>query len=149
MESLKVADYMTSDYVKFDPEMLVVEASRELVKHEVIGGPVVNNQGQLVGWISEQDCLGAAIQVIYYNQRVAQVADVMKTEVLTVNEDDDLLSVAQQMLAHKPKVYPVLTENNRLVGLISRRLILRAVDKTLLKIAKAQPMDQPHEAHLA
>lgn len=136
MESMKVSDYMTTDFVNFSPDELVVEAVRELIKHEAIGGPVVSPNKELVGWISEQDCLSSAIQVIYYNQRVAQVSDVMKTEVLAVREEDDLLSLAQQMLQQKPKVYPVLNEDNKVIGLISRRLILRAVDKQLVTLCK-------------
>lgn len=148
MESLKVSDFMTTDFVKFHANDLVVEAVKELVKHEVIGGPVVSDSGDVIGWISEQDCLGAAIQVIYYNQRVAQVKDIMKTEVLSVKEDTDLLSLAQQMLGAKPKVYPVVDNDNRLVGVISRRLILRAVEKSLTQLSKKR-VNQPHEAHLA
>ena len=149
MESMKVSDYMTTDFVNFRPEQLVVEAVRELIKHETIGGPVVAANKHLVGWISEQDCLSSALQVVYYNQRVSQVEDVMKTEVLTVREDDDLLSLAQQMLQQKPKVYPVLNDDNQVVGVISRRLILRAVDKKLLAISKETPRHQSHESHLA
>ena len=148
MDSMKVADYMTNDFVRFNPEEMVVEAVRELVKHEVIGGPVISKTGALVGWISEQDCLSSAMQVLYYNQRIAQVADVMKTNVLTVKEDDDLLSLAQQMLQQKPKVYPVVNEDQKVVGIISRRLILRAVDKQLIALCNESPIQQPHEAHL-
>ncbi len=149
MESLKVSDYMTTDFVKFHEEDLVIDSVKELIKHEVIGGPVVSNTGEVIGWISEQDCLGSAIQVIYYNQRVAQVRDIMRTEVLSVREDDDLLSLAQQMLQNKPKVYPVLSTEGKLTGVISRRLILRAVDKRLAQIGKEPRINQPHEAHLA
>jgi len=146
---MKVSDYMTKDFVKFRPDELVVEAVRELIKHEVIGGPVISTHGALVGWISEQDCLSSALQVVYYNQRISQVEDVMKTAVLTVHEDDDLLSLAQQMLQQKPKVYPVLDDDNRVIGIISRRLILRAVDKQLIALCKESPKPQPHESHLA
>ncbi|GAA6167354.1 CBS domain-containing protein [Sessilibacter corallicola] len=149
MESLKVSDYMTTDFVKFHEEDLVIDSVKELIKHEVIGGPVVSNTGEVIGWISEQDCLGSAIQVIYYNQRVAQVRDIMRTEVLSVREDDDLLSLAQQMLQNKPKVYPVLSAEGKLTGVISRRLILRAVDKRLAQLGKEPRINQPHEAHLA
>jgi predicted transcriptional regulator len=149
MESLKVSDYMTTDFVKFHEQDLVVDAVEELVKHEVIGGPVISSTGEMIGWISEQDCLGSAIQVIYYNQRVAQVSDIMKTDILSVKEDDDLLSLAQQMLQNKPKVYPVINVEGRLTGVISRRLILRAVDKRLAELSKEPRINQPHEAHLA
>lgn len=72
----------------------------------------------------------------------------MKTEVLTINEDDDLLSIAQQMLQQKPKVYPVLNVDKKVVGILSRRLILRAIDKQLIALCKESPIQQPHEAHL-
>lgn len=149
MDSMKVADYMTTDFVNFSPDEMVVEAVRELVKHEAIGGPVVAANKELVGWISEQDCLSSALQVVYYNQRIAQVSDVMKTEVLAVREDDDLLSLAQQMLQQKPKVYPVLNEDNKVIGLISRRLILRAVDKQLVALCKEAPRTQARDTKTA
>lgn len=135
MDSKKVSDLMTTDFVKFSPDMLVVEAVKELVKHEVLGGPVVADDGAVIGWLSEQDCLHASIQVLYFNQRVAKVEDVMHSEVFAINQDQDFLGLAEQMLGAAPKVYPVIDDHKKLVGVISRRLILRAMDKMLKEMS--------------
>lgn len=128
MDSFKIADCMTTDFVRFQPTTLVIEAVHELVKHEVIGGPVVDQEGELLGWISEQDCLKPAIETVYHNTSVSQVKDVMQSPVLTVRDSDEIMSLAQQMRQQKPKVYPVLNAENKLIGVTSRRLVLRALD---------------------
>lgn len=57
--------------------------------------------------------------------------DVMQQNVLTVKAEDSIIELAQQMLAPKPKVYPVIDDTGMLVGIISRRNVLAAMDKQL------------------
>jgi len=115
---------MNKDYVVIRPDMPVFEASKTLISKNTLGGPVVDNDGQLIGWLSEQECLKVTIQVVYLNQRVATVKDVMSRDVLTVGLHDDPLKLAEQMLNNKPKNYPVLNEQKRVVGVLSRRQLL-------------------------
>jgi len=102
----------------------------------MLGSPVTDKAGTLVGWISERECLQAALQVVYHNQRVATVKDLMQTEVLTVSLDDEVLGLAQQMLAAKPKIYPVVDSANKVVGVISRRHILTMLDQKLAELSR-------------
>ena len=122
---LKVSDCMSTQYVSFSATTPVVEAATAMVKNELLGGPVVDEKGYLVGWISEQDCLKTVTQVLYFSERVATVADIMRTEVLTAKNDDSILDLANQMLGQKPKIYPVISDDNKVMGVISRRRILR------------------------
>ncbi|WP_020410797.1 CBS domain-containing protein [Hahella ganghwensis] len=131
MENLKVSDCMSRKFVSFTPEMPVVEAAMNLVQNELIGGPVVNGEGALIGWISEQDCLGTVSQVMYYADRAATVSDIMRKEVLAAKTDDNLLDLASMMQQHKPKIYPVVDERQRVMGVISRRIILREMCKQI------------------
>ncbi len=133
MDNLKVSDYMSRKFVTFTPEMPVVEAATNLIKNELIGGPVVDGSGALVGWISEQDCLGTVSQVMYYADRVATVADIMRKDVLAAKEDDNLLDLASMMQQQKPKIYPVVDGRQRVKGVISRRIILREMCKHISK----------------
>ncbi len=125
MEHLKVSDCMSRQFATFTPEMPVVEAAMALVKNELIGGPVVDNQGALVGWISEQDCLGTVNQSMYYSERTATVADIMRKDVLTANESDNVVDLATFMQQQKPKIYPVVDEKRKVIGVVSRRIILK------------------------
>lgn len=136
MDSVSINDLMCTRFATIHPEMPVVEASSKLIKLDMLGSPVTDKAGTLVGWISERECLQAALQVVYHNQRVATVRDLMQTEVLTVSLDDEVLALAQQMLAAKPKIYPVVDSANTVVGVISRRHILTMLDQKLAELSR-------------
>ena len=136
MDSVSIKDLMSTRFATIHPEMPVVEASSNLIKLDMLGSPVTDGDGTLVGWISERECLQAALQVVYHNQRVATVKDLMQSEVLTVSLTDDVLSLAQQMLAAKPKIYPVVDAANKVVGVISRRHILNMLDQKLAELCQ-------------
>ena len=136
MDSVSIKDLMSTRFATIHPEMPVVEASSNLIKLEMLGSPVIDDAGTLAGWISERECLQAALQVVYHNQRVATVKDLMQREVLTVSLEDDVLSLAQQMLNAKPKIYPVVDSANKVVGVISRRHILNMLDQKLVELSR-------------
>ncbi|WP_461481482.1 CBS domain-containing protein [Porticoccus sp.] len=136
MMSDSIAAWMNKDFAVIYPDMPVVEASGKLIKKEMLGGPVIDADGTLLGWISERECLQVAIQVVYHNQRVASVRDIMRTDVLSVGADEDPLRLAQQMLLAKPKSYPVVDKQQRVIGVISRRQILKMLDNKLAEMVK-------------
>jgi predicted transcriptional regulator len=130
----RISECMTTDYAKIQPDMPVAEASAKLIKKLLLGGPVIDDNGKLVGWISDQECLQATLQVAYHNTRVAIVKDVMQHTVLTINLESDPLEVAQNMLNAKPKNYPVVDKAGKVVGVLSRRHILTMLDKKLQEL---------------
>lgn len=134
MISANVATCMSKDFAKIHPEMPVVEASAKLIKKALLGGPVTDSDGKLVGWISEQECLQVTLQVVYHNMRVATVKDVMRQDVLSVTLDNDPLEIAQQMLKAKPKGYPVVDSNNKVLGVLTRRHLLSMLDQKLREL---------------
>ncbi|RCU52644.1 MULTISPECIES: CBS domain-containing protein [Corallincola] len=131
MQSLKVKDHMDRRPVTFEPGQTVAEAVQRLLTAQRIGGPVIDEQKKLVGFISQQDCLRAAVEASYHCEGVALVKELMRTEVLTVSPEDSILELAQQMLGQKPKLYPVVDDYGLLIGLIARRDILRALSTHL------------------
>ncbi|EKE86920.1 CBS domain-containing protein [Idiomarina xiamenensis] len=131
MKSVKVSDYMTRYPVIFTTQMTIEKAVEELLRSQQRGGPVVNAQQRVVGFLSEQDCLAAMLRATYHQEQSALVEDCMTTPVLTVRSDMSILDLAEQMQVNKPKLYPVIDENNRLTGLIGRSEVLRAMDLCL------------------
>ncbi|MEW6982854.1 CBS domain-containing protein [Colwelliaceae bacterium 6471] len=131
MESLQVKEYMNHYPVTFTPEMVVEEASLRFLKTKQIGGPVIDENHKLVGFLSENDVLSKMIGSIYHNVQVAQVEDLMSKEVLTVKPYDSVIELGQTMLLNKPKVYPVVDDDGNLLGTICRNDVLRAIDKHL------------------
>ena len=126
VRSLAAKDYMTASLITFTPDMNVMNAINTLVKHRVSGAPVVDQHGNLVGLLSEKDCMKVAMQAGYYEEVGGVVADYMTHQVVTVESETSVLDVAKLFLEKGPRRYPVV-EDNRLVGQISRRDVLRAL----------------------
>ncbi|WDE14114.1 CBS domain-containing protein [Thalassomonas haliotis] len=131
MESLQVKEYMNHYPVTFTPDMVVEEASLRFLKTKQIGGPVVDKHQRLVGFLSESDVLAKMLETIYYNEHIANVADLMRKDVLSVKPYDSIVELAQSMLKDKPKVYPVIDDDENLLGTICRNDVLQAIDKHL------------------
>lgn len=136
MISSTISDCINRDIAVITPSIPVVEATKLLIEKEMLGGPVVDEAGILVGWISGQECLQVCIQVAYHNQRVATVGDIMRKDVLSIKMDQDLLALASQMLENKPKNYPVIEASGRVLGVVSRRAILKVMLKELFSGTK-------------
>lgn len=144
MESLKVQEYMNHYPVTFTADMAVEEASLRFLKTKQIGGPVIDDSGKLLGFLSEGDVLAKMIETIYYNEHIADVTDLMRKEVLTVKPYDSIIELGQLMLKNKPKVYPVIDDDGNLLGTICRNDVLHAIDKHLRASAKADKKNAAH-----
>ncbi len=131
MESLLVSDYLNQRPVTFTKNMPVAEAVEKLLHSHQTGGPVIDEHNKMVGFLSEQDCLRQMLESSYYREQVAQVHEIMVTEVLSVKPYSSVLEVAQSMLSAKPKVYPVVDDDGYLIGTISRSQVLNAIDVQL------------------
>tara|TARA_Y100001960_G_scaffold183464_1_gene192242 strand:- start:1992 stop:2408 length:417 start_codon:yes stop_codon:yes gene_type:complete len=130
MESLKVKDYMTLQAVTFSPEMSLSAALEKVLDSRYLGGPVVNERKEVIGFLSGQDLLDKLIKVSYYCQDTHIVSDCMHSEVLSVTSDTSIIELAEMMKVGKPKVYPVI-DAGKLVGIITRRDVLRAIGKNI------------------
>lgn len=144
MESLKVQDYMNHYPITFTAGMGVEEASLRFLKTKQIGGPVIDDDGKLIGFLSESDILSKMLETIYYNEHVADVADLMRKDVLTMKPYNSILELGQLMLDDKPKVYPVIDDEDNLLGTICRNDVLQAIDRHLRANLKTS---KDHAAH--
>ena len=127
MKDIVVSEIMNVDFAKIFASMPVVEASIELIKKEALGGPVIDDQKKLLGWISEQECLKVTTQVAYHSQRVATVKDIMRADVLSLKSDQSVVSLAEKMIGLQPKSYPVIDDENRVIGVVTRRRVLKSM----------------------
>ena len=130
-KSALVSDYMTGKLISFSPQTDVLDAIHELVLHRIAGAPVLDDQGNLVGMLSELDCLKVALTAGYHGERGGPVSEYMTTETETVDADMSIVDLAQKFLHSGFRRYPVM-KDNRLIGQVSRRDVLRALE-TLAK----------------
>ncbi len=123
-----VKDYMSKIVLHFNPDMDVLEAIRLLLEKDVPGAPVLDKIGNLVGVLSEKDCLDAALTATYHEDWGGRVAEFMHIEVETVQAEDNIADVAKLFIKRAFTHFPVVHEN-RLVGVISRRNVLKALER--------------------
>ncbi|NRA52605.1 MAG: CBS domain-containing protein [Gammaproteobacteria bacterium] len=128
MKSLKVSEYMTYQPATFKKDMPIAEAVELFLTKAQIGGPVLDDNKHVIGFLSEQDCLSTMLEATYFGESHTIVADKMRDEVLTVSPEDSILEIAKTMTGQKPKIYPVVDANNILLGIITRRDVLKAID---------------------
>lgn len=126
--SCLVKDYMTRTLITFKPDTDVLDAAHSLVKHRIAGAPVVDDAGNLIGMLSEFDCLKVALEAGYHDHWGGPVKNYMTTEPRTVSAHMNIIDLAEEFERHGFRRFPVL-EDNRLVGQISRRDVLRALQE--------------------
>lgn len=123
-----ITKYMTTEVITFHPEQAIYEVINIMLKHKISGAPVLNDDHELVGVISEKDCLRVIIDKAYNNLPVNQhrVKDLMSTSVQTVSVESDVVDLANTFLNSSFKRFPVVDAEGKLVGQISRSDVLRA-----------------------
>lgn len=129
-EKIKVSDYMSSKLVTFKPDQSVMEVMHVLIKKKISGAPVVNDKNELVGIISEGDCIKQISQSRYYNQPLddVKVKEHMVTQVETIPDDMNVFDAADKFLNARRRRFPIVKEG-KLIGLISQKDILKAALK--------------------
>ena len=126
-EQINVSDYMTRNLIVFKPKQSVLEVMDLLIKHNISGGPVVNESQELVGIISEGDCIKQISESRYYNQPMENVSveEHMIKNVETISGDMNIFDAAEKFLTLKHRRFPII-EDGKLIGQISQKDILKA-----------------------
>ena len=127
IRSMLVKDYMSKRVVTLLPEMEILHAGHILISHDISGAPVLDKHGQLVGIFTERDCMRVAMQAYYHGVPGGLVRDHMSVNPQSVDPGESILKLAQLFLGGRFHRYPVLNNNGHLVGVISRRDVMRAM----------------------
>ena len=129
LQSVNLRDYMLTNPVKVRGEDNVLDAMQVIIDNKISGVCVVDEEGNLVGILSELDCLRAVLGAIYNNSGIGAVRDHMATDNLVVaHPNEDIVDVAQDMLLKNKRRRPVV-EDGKLIGQITCRQLLTAVKK--------------------
>jgi len=130
--SKTVDDYMATDLVSFKPGDDIIQAMRMLLERHLSGAPVLDADGQMVGVLSQKDCLAIVYNTAYHQDWGGQVEQYMSRKVEHIDADTSVLEAAERFLHSNFRRFPVLREG-RLVGQISRHDIMRALDENYLR----------------
>jgi CBS domain-containing protein len=122
--SLKAKDIMEQPVIAATPQASLRDVATQLVSNEFSGMPVAAPDGLVVGVITESDIIRALIQGKKLENLTA--ADVMSRPPITVDVDTPLEDVMKSLEDHRIVRVPVTSEN-MLIGIISRRDVIRAI----------------------
>ena len=123
-----IKEFMAKQLITFRSDTPIETAMESFLENKISGAPVLDNQGKLVGVLSEKDCMRTLFESSYYNNLGGFVKEYMSTDLKTINIHDTLSNVADEFIKSRFRRFPVM-EGNKLVGQISRRDILRAIVK--------------------
>src|SRR5213076_2704284 len=147
-----VADIMETDPASVSPQEGVETLLRLMREHELPGVPVVNEDHRLVGIVTESDLvmrdeqadlhlphhidlLGGVIfleSMKHYEERLKRglastVADMMTADPITVSPQDSVHDAARIIAERKHNRVPVVDDDGRLVGVVTRVDVLSAL----------------------
>lgn len=128
-----VHERMTKHVITVKTTAAVDDTLRRMRTEKVRRFPVVDNEGRLIGLVSERDLLYAApspatslsVYELHYLYSRIKVEQVMTRDVITVNADDPIEEAARLMVDHKIGGLPVLRDGE-LVGIITETDIFKA-----------------------
>jgi CBS-domain-containing membrane protein len=165
---MKIFEIMTHSVISATPETSIAEVARLMLQHRISGLPVVDARGAVVGIVTEGDLLRRAetgtaphhsrwLELLlgpgrlaneYTHAHARKVGEVMTGDVISVTSQTDVADVVQLMNKRRIKRLPVI-DDARLVGIVSRANLVRALVKALVKKpARAVGDDEIHKAIL-
>ena len=113
MEKIPVVkNYMITRLITLTREMDVYFAIGLLLKNRISGAPVIDDDDNLVGILSEKDCLRIFANGSFYDMPGGPVSKFMTDVVSTVKPNSDLFSVADIFLQHNFRRMPIVKGKN-------------------------------------
>ncbi len=147
------ADFMRTQVHTIHPDMPLDEIVKFLLKHEISNAPVVIPQAgrsRLVGFISERDCLAGLTNESFFGSPAPKqtATTLMRKHPVCVAPETELFALASIFISHDYRHLPV-TRDDELLGIISRRDILRALEKHYCSVLNKHTSEHfPPDAHL-
>ncbi len=118
---MNVVDLMTTEVIAVSRDTGLREAARLMFRNRVSGLPITEPDGTLIGIITEADFLRLEVERQEgARDQVATVGEVMSIGVVTIRPEMEIYEAAKIMTVQEVKRLPVVDDDNRLLGVISR-----------------------------
>lgn len=126
-----VEDYMAKDLITFKKDTDITVVVKSLLDNRISGAPVLDDYGRVVGLIDDKDCLNIIFGNVYNRLPTITetVSNYMSNVMRSINVNQNILDVASVFVSSPYKRLLVMDDNDRLVGQISRRDVLRAISE--------------------
>lgn len=132
---MPVQNWMTTDVVSVGPDTSLLKVGKLMKDHHIRRIPVVDDNGQVVGIISDRDVRDASpskattldMYEMHYLLAELKAKNIMTAKPITVKPTDTVEQAALIMLDNKVGGLPVVDDNGRLVGIISDHDVFKAL----------------------
>lgn len=122
-----VGDYMDVEVATLSPQTDILGAIDFLIARHVTGAPVVDAERRILGIFTERDCLHLLAAGHNADVPMGNVASFMTRNVVTVTPDTNIYYAAGVFLSHSFRRLPIVDDEGRLVGAITRFDLVRAM----------------------
>lgn len=119
---------MARSEATLSPELDIYTAMQRLLKGRLTGAPVVGADHRLIGMLTERDCLKVLVGGAMDGLPAGSVSDYMTIPAESVRPSTSLVDIVHVFLARSFRKLPVVDENGVVVGQVSRRDALVALD---------------------
>jgi CBS domain-containing protein len=119
----RITSIMRRDVPTLAPGTPMRQAISILLDARAAAAPVLGEDCQLVGILTQKDCFRLALHASYHQEWTGRVADEMSSNVVTVDASDDVIRVAEMFLSHPHRVFPVM-EGTQVLGMAHRSDVL-------------------------
>ena len=132
---MPVQNWMTTDVVSVGPDTSLLKVGKLMKDHHIRRIPVVDEQGQVIGIISDRDVRDASpskattldMYEMHYLLAELKAKNIMTAKPITVKPTDTVEQAALIMLDNKVGGLPVVDDNGKLVGIISDHDVFKAL----------------------
>ncbi len=133
---MKAKNVMTTKVVTAKPDDSLDEVFAMLLRYHVSGVPVVDDEGYLLGVITEYDLLNLLYDTSFES---GIVSDCLTENVITVHEDESLCDIAELFMSKAIRRIPVLRDE-KVIGIISRRDLIRYIREVRIRVSQQLEM---------
>ena len=128
MDSLTAAEIMARSEATLDPESDIYDALARLLKSRLTGAPVVDSEGMLLGMLTERDCLKVLVGGALDGLTAGKVSDYMTAPAQSMPPEASLFDIAHIFLTRSYRKLPVVDRGGCVIGQVSRRDMLVAIE---------------------
>ena len=154
---VKVKDTMEKLVIKFHVDDKITDIAQILRENKISGAPIVDKDNKVIGIVSEGDIMRLLevhsprinlilpspldwielpIRMKYEFDEIAEdmnraasvhISEIMTKKVITTKEEDDISDAAQLMDTHSVNRLPVVDDEGKLIGIVTRGDIISAM----------------------
>jgi predicted transcriptional regulator len=126
----KVKDILTTKIVALQPHFSIVDVIKIFNEYRISSAPVINDNNEVIGYLSESDSIKSLGNSLFFDEQRNQTIDlIMSQDVFPANPEWDIFELDNFFLSKAIRSAPVVDTHNHLVGVITRRDALKALEK--------------------